>query len=972
MRRAVLLLLAVVSAVLGQTSASNTAKSFQVADGLEATVWAAEPNVINPTNIDIDERGRVWYLEAVNYRRQLKSQPDLRKEGDRIVILEDTDLDGRADKRKIFHQDPSLRAPIGIAVLGNRVFISQSPELIVFTKDEHDRILKREVLLTGWKGVDHDHGLHAMTFGPDGRLYFNSGDQGFDYTDKSGNRWVSAREGPYYAGTALRMNLDGSGFTVLAHNFRNPYELAVDSFGGIWQSDNDDDGNAWTRFTYVMEGGNYGYWGPGGKSWQSDRGTHFHQENPGVVPNIARLGAGSPAGLAIYEGTLLPARFRGMPLHAEAGKRELRAYHIKPQGAGYTLDVETVIAGADTWFRPVDVAVAPDGSVFVADWYDAAVGGHNMRDTGRGRIYRLAPRGHKPQPIRRDLGTLEGLREALASPAQSVRFLAWETIRALGTAAVPWLQQWWKSDDPVLRARSLWLLAPWGTEGRNAVTEATQDPDERFRMLAVRVAPIHGGRLLQDPSPQVRREVAISLQHIPPPDRALLELAKSYDGKDRWYLEALGIGMRGRESALWEEWKNQPFNPKLASLLWRARVPEALPVLIEQVQRGSLEALEAAAALPGPEAAGAVAGVVANAATPMPQRTRALELLHTRLFSEWSGYRESPAVAAAFEAGLGTPELQARALEAVDDLDETRFTAAVLAIARNESAPESTRATALRALGKARTPEAVDHLKAALRSGPAALRMAALRGLALAQSTGLEDTLRGFILSKDPNDLRSEAVRVLVRSEAGANLLLDLEQKQQLPVELRTVAAAGLAYSRSEAVRARAARILPLPAPRSARELPPPGAIIGRQGDVPSGRKVFFSKTGPNCAQCHSVDPGKNIAGPSLAAIGDKLGKAGLLDAIMNPSAGIAHEYVTWILETKSQGQVIGVLAEDTPHLIVVKNEQGEAVRLKPAEVTSRRQSNLSMMPEDLVTKMSEDELVDLLEFLVTLKEQSR
>jgi putative heme-binding domain-containing protein len=109
-----------------------------------------------------------------------------------------------------------------------------------------------------------------------------------------------------------------------------------------------------------------------------------------------------------------------------------------------------------------------------------------------------------------------------------------------------------------------------------------------------------------------------------------------------------------------------------------------------------------------------------------------------------------------------------------------------------------------------------------------------------------------------------------------------------------------------------------------------------------------------------------------LAAIGDKLGKAGLLDAIMNPSAGIAHEYVTWILETKSQGQVIGVLAEDTPHLIVVKNEQGEAVRLKPAEVTSRRQSNLSMMPEDLVTKMSEDDLVDLLEFLVTLKEQSR
>ena len=103
----------------------------------------------------------------------------------------------------------------------------------------------------------------------------------------------------------------------------------------MWQSDNDDDGNAWTRFNYVLPFGNFGYWGPGGKGWREDRGAHFHQENPGVVPNVARLGAGSPTGLFIYEGNLLPPQYRGQPIHTEAGKRVVNSYTIESAGAKY-------------------------------------------------------------------------------------------------------------------------------------------------------------------------------------------------------------------------------------------------------------------------------------------------------------------------------------------------------------------------------------------------------------------------------------------------------------------------------------------------------------------------------------------------------------------------------------------------------------------------------------------------------------
>src|SRR3954469_23483233 len=158
-----------------QVSPDETVKRFTLADGLEARVWAAEPMLVNPTNIDIDSRGRVWVAEGANYRTSIT-----RPEGDRIVILEDTDHDGKADSQKVFVQDPALQSPLGVAVLGNKVYVSQSPNILVYTIDASgDKpVGKPEVWMTGFEGVTHDHGVHAIVFGPDGRFYFNAGNSG--------------------------------------------------------------------------------------------------------------------------------------------------------------------------------------------------------------------------------------------------------------------------------------------------------------------------------------------------------------------------------------------------------------------------------------------------------------------------------------------------------------------------------------------------------------------------------------------------------------------------------------------------------------------------------------------------------------------------------------------------------------------------------------------------------------------------
>src|SRR5690606_25364173 len=113
--------------------------------------------------------------------------------------------------------------------------------------------------------------------------------------------------------------------------------------------------------------------------------------------------------------------FRNQMIHCDAGPNAVRAYPVKKSGAGYTATVANLLHGEkDQWFRPSDVATAPDGSVFASDWYDPGVGGHQMGDTTRGRIYRLAPEAARYKVPSYDLNTTTGAIKALANPNLSI------------------------------------------------------------------------------------------------------------------------------------------------------------------------------------------------------------------------------------------------------------------------------------------------------------------------------------------------------------------------------------------------------------------------------------------------------------------------------------------------------------------------------------------------------------------------
>ena len=384
------------------TAGEATPDALKLPDDLTATLFAAEPLLSSPSDIDVDSRGRVWVCEVLNYR----GKKETRKEGDRILVIEDTDSDGKADKQTVFYQGRDVDSALGICVIGEgpgrKVVVSCAPDVFVFHDDDGDlKADRKESLFTKTGTPQHDHSVHAFVVGPDGRWYFNFGNTGKAVHDKDGNP-VKDRFGnvvndsgkPFRDGMVFRCKPDGSDFEVLGHNFRNNYEVAVDSFGTLWQSDNDDDGNKGVRINWVMEYGNYGYKDElTGAGWRTPRTNlesdvplqHWHQNDPGVVPNLLMTGGGSPCGICVYEGNLLPERFRGSLVHCDAGPNVVRAYHVKPAGAGYAAAMETIIDGsADRWFRPSDVCVAPDGSLIVADWYDPGVGGHGMGDTEKG------------------------------------------------------------------------------------------------------------------------------------------------------------------------------------------------------------------------------------------------------------------------------------------------------------------------------------------------------------------------------------------------------------------------------------------------------------------------------------------------------------------------------------------------------------------------------------------------------------
>lgn len=610
---------------------------FAEAD-LEIKVWAQSPLVFSPVAMDVDAQGRLWVTEGIDYsvRPRVKS-------GQSIMVLTDTDSDGQADRSHVFVTEEDARhAPLGIAVFDNKIVLSATPSMTVYTDVDRNAVFdpeidRKEVFLTGFKNKRHDHSLHAVVGGPDGQWYFSYGNCGADLKTRDGRHFLSAcyygyseaigvpsSDGHVYVGgVAMRIRPDGTGLTPIGHNLRNTHDMFVTSMGDVLHSDNDDPAHA--RSSWLMEHGNMGYadlrdgsrsWEEVSKVWDEPQGwhrdlryskAHWRENYPGATPPGAVYGAGSPTGNVFIEGNELGETMTGVYLVCDMVRKEVMACRPRSRFQDAHVDMgkhEPFLklrkGSEEELFLPTDVVLGTDGALYVSDFYN-----DTSRRTNQvsGTIYRITRKAAEATALPRiDWESPEGLLNALKNPAVNVRAEAVTRLVALGEAAVPLLESDFVTEKSAfLRARTLWVLAQLGSRGRDYVQGLLSSESYWVRLVAFRSlrsvdpsqVPELARRLASDPSPAVRREVALSLRDVPLEEcrESLTALIDGYDGANRWYLEALGIASTKKETEIYRELVRPKYrevepadwDAAATHLAWRYHTPESIEDLYEVV-----------------------------------------------------------------------------------------------------------------------------------------------------------------------------------------------------------------------------------------------------------------------------------------------------------------------------------------------------------------------------------------------------
>ena len=405
------------SAAFAQVGPEESTKKLKPAEGLEATLFASEPMVNNPTNIDVDSRGRVWVAEGQNYRMTHRKELPRIEGADRIKILEDTDGDGKADKVTVF-ADNIFPIPMGLAVeekygkdgkyLGCPGLRRQQPGppgLRGYRRRRQGRQAigpahrLRRGRLRPRRPRDDPRARRQALLHPRRRLLLVRGEGRLAPEPELRRR---RQVGPARQLVEPGQHPPGQ---PRRDRVRDPRRPPAEQLRDQPQRLRQRLHLRQRRRRQPRLAGDLGHGRRLLRLPHPGQRSHWGEEVPGNVPKLVGTGNGSLAGSWSTKGRCsADASIQGCLFEADAGTRQINFFPIERHGSNFRTEYKVLLASDDPWFRPVDMTAAPDGSVFVADWYDAGVGGHAFRDQDTGRIYRVAPKGNKaevdrPSPI---------------------------------------------------------------------------------------------------------------------------------------------------------------------------------------------------------------------------------------------------------------------------------------------------------------------------------------------------------------------------------------------------------------------------------------------------------------------------------------------------------------------------------------------------------------------------------------------
>jgi len=609
-----------------------------------------------------------------------------------------------------------------------------------------------------------------------------------------------------------------------------------------------------------------------------------------------------------------------------------------------------------------------------------------MQDVEHGRLFRVAPPGTPYSVPVFELKNPNGAIAALQNANQSWRYLGWQALKGFGDKGAPALKKMFETAAPVHRARALWVLGSLNLPADKkvaAISAGLKSTNPDLRVTAIRLMREVRGEIdlkdlvgdvnFDDPAPEVRREILLGLRDIQPDGlgKHWAVLANQYDGNDRWYLEALGIAAEGHWDDCLSEWMalngGKVKGRAAQDIIWRSRASQTARLLMDAIGDPETESdqlprlFRALDFQKGPEAEKAIESLAFS--TPKGDEARQ-NLIASEAMSrvKSSDLSSKPGQRAALDKILAKNAGTLDYVRLVDKFNLTdRYPEVLASIQANPESQASVEAVKILL-------EKGDLLRRALEGKDPAQVEATINALSASKDNKAAGLLMPIVRDPARGDaLRRQAVAALGASRAGVYQLSRLAESNKYDPVLKESIAAALHGAADPETRALAAKLFPLAPAKDDKPLPPLTELSARKGDAANGRIMFH--TLGTCIQCHQLNGLGKEVGPNLSEIGKKLTKQAMFESILYPSAGISHNFESWVVATTDGNILTGLVTSETDDAIVLKDAKAIVRTVKKSDIEQKKKSETSLMPADLHKLVSEKELVDIVEFMTTLKE---
>ncbi len=937
-------------------------RELKAPPGFNISLFAAEPMIRNPIHMNWDARGRLWVATSPIYPHIMPGA----RPSDEIIVLEDTNGDGRADKRTVFADDLLIPTAVLPDDRGG-AYVANSTEVLHLSDTDGDgRADARQVVLAGFGTEDTHHILHTFMWGPDGALYFNQSIYIHTHTETPHGVERLMGSGIW------RLQTDTHKAEIVSRGMVNPWGHEFNRWGQSFATD----GAGGNGINYAFRGSAFA------------TANGYRRVLPGLNPGRPKY-----CGLAVISGRGFPEDWQDTLVANDFRGNRTHRFALEQQDSGYISKQQAdVITSGHRAFRPVDLKMGPDGALYIADWYNPIINHGEVdfrdprRDTEHGRIWRLirndAPRIERPDFIGSSIPQLVSM---LGSAEQYTRNTARRQLVLRDTSkVVQTLRKQLtslKHTSPSFeqdRLEILWAFQAIGMMELPLWDAVASSPDFRARATAMRVlddwGPQSDGGLerlrqgIADEHPQVRLEAVNTARYFDSDEAAAISLEALDHTMDPYLDFALWETMRRLEPRWLPKFLagKQTFggNPRQVAFAIKAvEKPQALNPLVDLLADGKLDARATrdTISLVGEMGSPTHLNVIYEQALADPMtRTATLNALVT------AGSRAKPTIDLSRVVGL-LDQPQGAHLAGIWQVEAAKPT--LITLAKAPATDEALRRGSLMGLAAFGDHSTLSDIAGS--NQPVRQRRQAIQALVpLDPAVAAEPAAK--LLTDPAAEAEAEAVvGAFLLHKSGPSALTTALKGQSLPPAVATLGLrqATTAGKRGEALASlfsSSASPPKMPQKLTETELAQLVKDVAASGDPIRGEAIY-RRPALACMACHAIAGGGGKVGPDMVSLGASSPVDYIIDSLLSPSAKIKEGYHTVAVTMKNGSTISGTLIREGGGSIVVRDGTGREVEIADAQVQSKTVAPVSLMPPALTASLDRSEFRDLVAYLSSL-----